>query len=103
MSPRMWRRTMRTSVARLTEGPPAQGLCCQPAQAKAGGGSVRLDENDGTAAENALPRTGENGLDVHLGGRSVQPREDAQSSGSYRIWTSVSNGRKHPFGHKKTS
>ncbi len=26
-----------------------------------------LDENDGTAAENALPRTGENELDVHLG------------------------------------
>jgi hypothetical protein len=35
---------------------------------QARGGSVRLDENHSTAAENALPRTGENGLDVHLGG-----------------------------------
>jgi hypothetical protein len=80
-----------------------KGYACQPAQAKACGGSVRLDETISTAAENALPRTGEDGLDVRLGGGSVHPREDAQSSGGYRIGTSASKGRKHPFGHKKAS
>jgi Transposase DDE domain len=46
------------------------------------------------AAQDALPRTGSDRLDVHVSGCGIQPGEDAKSSGSNRIGISVSKGRK---------
>ena len=101
MSPRIWRRTMRTAVARLTEGTPGHAVSQRKRK--------RVEEVFGWMKTMALQRKTRflgperTGWMFTLARRSVQPREDTQSSGSYRIWTSVSKGRKHSFGHRKTS
>ena len=71
----------------------ARRLRGQPEEAQARRGSLRLDEDGGAAAQDALPGTGAGRLDVHLRGRRLQPGADAQSSGRKRLRRSVSGGR----------
>jgi len=50
----------------------------QPASAQTGRGNLRLDEDHGRDAQDAIRRTEEGGLAVHAGGRGVQPGADAE-------------------------
>lgn len=79
---------------------PARWLSGQPAEAKTCGGGVRVDEDSGVAAQNAVSRARKNRLDVHVSGCHLQLGEDAESSGCKRIGRSVSGRPKLAFRHR---
>src|SRR2546422_171684 len=82
-SRRMWRRTTRTGPCDRPTDYPAYRLRTEPAETKASGAVVRMDEGHRNAEEGEVARAGESRVAVYLHRCGVQslPAEKSPSAG----------------------